>query len=257
MFNSNSINHSDNALDEESIEQWHLKLAQHPFYRELTNLEALKVFMSCHVFAVWDFMSLLKSLQRHVTCVEVPWRPSTYPKKLTRLVNEIVLGEESDLDLSGEPLDHFSLYLRAMRELGVSTKEIEGFLENLDMNQLPAEVREFVTFNLDLALNGQVHEVAAAFFYGREKLIPGMFEGIVQELKLSQLPMQHLLYYLERHIEIDGGEHSQMAQDCLEQLCQNDEVKKYEAHQAGLKSLKLRYSLWDKCHQSYLIRTLD
>lgn len=247
----------DSFIEQESIEHWHAKLAQHPFYQELKCVEALKVFMRFHVFAVWDFMSLLKSLQRHVTCVDLPWRPSAYPKKLTRLVNEIVLGEESDLDLAGEPIDHFSLYLRAMKEVGACTDEIENFLVHLDMNQLPEEVREFVSFNLDLALNGQVHEVAAAFFFGREKLIPGMFDGIVQELKRSKQPMDHLLYYLERHIELDGGEHSHMAQDCLDLLCENDDTKNYEAQQAGLKSLKLRYELWDKSYQSYLSRTLD
>lgn len=236
-----------------TLEQWHEKLSSHPFYAHLNNPRALNVFMSYHVFAVWDFMSLLKSLQRHLTCVEIPWRPSAHSKKLTRLINEIVLGEESDLDQNGEPTDHFSLYLKAMKEVGADLAPIEKLLRDFDTSSLPPAAQEFVDFNLSLAKNGGVHEVASAFFFGREKLVPGMFEGIVGHLRESNISVDHLVYYLDRHIELDGGEHSHLASECLEILCANDPIKHQEALKVGLHSLELRHKLWDAAFQDYLL----
>jgi hypothetical protein len=70
-------------------------LLAHPVYHEIDRLEALRRFMEHHVFAVWDFMSLLKALQRQLSCVTVPWLPAVDPLG-SRLVNEFVLAEESD-----------------------------------------------------------------------------------------------------------------------------------------------------------------
>ena len=71
------------------------RLISHSLYAELRDEESLRIFMRSHVFCVWDFQSLLKALQRLVTCVEVPWLPTADPEA-RRLVNEIVLDEESD-----------------------------------------------------------------------------------------------------------------------------------------------------------------
>lgn len=40
------------------------KLNHHPIYAVLTNIAALRCFMMHHVFSVWDFMSLIKYLQK-------------------------------------------------------------------------------------------------------------------------------------------------------------------------------------------------
>ncbi|MDO9181184.1 MAG: DUF3050 domain-containing protein [Bacteriovorax sp.] len=235
----------------------HQSVANHSMYNKILTLSDLKIMMETHVFAVWDFMSLLKRLQKEITCVEVPWVPSCYPKQLVRLINEIVLGEESDLDQNGEAIDHFTLYLNAMTEIGASSDKLLNFISDKDYSKITIAQKNFVEFNLSLASNGLVHEVAAAFFFGREKLIPDMFTSILDDLEKNintnnQNLFPNLKYYLIRHIEIDGGEHSHQAEKCLAVLCGNDETKWNQARLAGVNSLKLRSALWDEVEQSFI-----
>ncbi|MBA2404564.1 MAG: DUF3050 domain-containing protein [Bdellovibrionales bacterium] len=221
------------------------ELTQHPIYQTFNGLESIQHFMRYHVFAVWDFMSLLKSLQRHLTCVTHPWIPSQYPAEMVRLINQIVLGEESDLDQFGNPTSHFDLYLKAMEEIGASTAEIRDFITTLDLSKIPDGARKFVTYNLEVAQYGHVVEVAASFFYGREKLIPEMFEVIVATLKKENIQAPTFLYYLERHIEVDSGEHGPLAMKCLDHLVDGDERLKLMAYASGQKALEMRQQLWD------------
>ncbi len=229
------------------------ELTQHPVYQTFSGIQSIQHFMRYHVFAVWDFMSLLKSLQRHITCVTVPWIPSTYPAEMVRLVNQIVLGEESDLDQFGNPTSHFDLYLKAMEELGASTSEIRDFLRTMDLSKIPEGARQFVTHNLKVAEHGHVVEVAASFFYGREKLVPEMFEVIVSTLRKENINAPTLLYYLDRHIEVDSGEHGPLALKCLDYLVGNDERLKSLAYKTGQDALEIRQRLWDNVLSSNLI----
>ena len=112
-------------------------LLAHPIYDRIDTIEDLRLFMEHHVFAVWDFMSLLKALQRLVCCVDVPWTPPL-DSAACRFVNEIVLGEESDEDGQGGFTSHFELYRRAMRQSGAETGPIR---QNLDMPGFAAEIR--------------------------------------------------------------------------------------------------------------------
>jgi len=136
--------------------------------------------------------------------------------------------------------------------MGADSSRLMNFTKDLDFKKWCSKAEhDFVAFNLDLAMNGKIHEVAAAFFFGREKLIPDMFTSILGDLNKNleakaQSHFPNLRYYLERHIEIDGGEHSHQAQDCLASLCGNDEVKWEEARKAGVQSLILRSALWDE-----------
>lgn len=227
------------------IADQHQKLIDHPVYRQLNDLRSIQAFMECHIFAVWDFMSLLKALQNKLTCTNVPWRPSPYSSDVVRMINEIVLGEESDIDQHGNPCSHFELYLRAMDEVGANTAPIKEFLESLNAENLPREVKPFVEHNLDMALNGRVEEIAASFFYGREKLLPDVFEQILKTLKNNGVDCPTLTYYFERHIEVDGDSHGPLAQKCLDQICGTDHTKGLRAHYAGIQALRFRERLWD------------
>ena len=230
-------------------------LLEHPLYQELHSLEQLRVFMEHHVFAVWDFMSLLKGLQRGLTCVEVPWLPTGSPR-VRRLINEIVLGEESDTTEAGEATSHFELYLEAMKEAGADTLLVERFIEKLKaglpMDQaleqaaLPKSVGEFVRGTFVLLAHGRMHEIAAAFTYGREDLLPDLFGELVARLD-RDFPgrLEIYRYYLNRHIELDGDEHGALGREMVEFLCGDDACRQAEAEAAANAALTARAKLWD------------
>src|SRR6478735_771827 len=103
------------------------KLLDHPVYARIADVDAVRTFMEHHVFAVWDFMSLLKALQQRLTCVTVPWTPQGH-RLSRRLINEIVLEEESDEDTRGGYISHFELYRAAMKQCGADTSRVDAFL---------------------------------------------------------------------------------------------------------------------------------
>jgi len=238
-----------------TIEPGRTKLLSHPVYEKIKDLNGLQRFAQTHVFAVWDFMSLLKSLQACLTCVSVPWFPVGTPA--TRyLINEIVLGEESDVDEAGNRISHFELYLKAMRQMDADTSAIESLLAAAQTNTpilnvieaaaIPVNVKQFLQFTFEVALHAPPHVKAAVFTFGREDLIPSMFHQLLGQL-YSEVPnkVSTFKYYIERHIEVDGDHHSHLATQMVEELCRTDSNKWEEATAAAQKALNMRYLLWD------------
>jgi hypothetical protein len=231
------------------------KLLEHPMYAQIKTIEDFQSFMEQHIFAVWDFMSLLKSLQRELTCVEVPWSPKGSPIT-RRFINEIVLGEESDLDKDGKVLSHFEMYLEAMQQIGANTLPIHQLTEWLSYGktldealyqlEIREETREFVRFTFEIIESGQIHKIAALFTFGREDLIPDMFIEILREMQSQgQGNIYKLLYYLERHIEVDGGDHGPISLQMMDEICGTDVMKWQEATEVSIQALEKRYALWD------------
>lgn len=228
------------------------RLLAHPIFTAVDSLPALREFTRWHAFAVWDFMVLLKRLQRDLAGVESPWSPPAHPE-LARFVNEIVLGEESDEDGHGGHLSHFELYLEAMAEIDADTGPIRTFVEGLRTGPIPEErwaripdhVRRFVERNLSLAADGETHEVAAAFCFGREDPIPGMFQRIVDTLTASGLSVPRLEYYLVRHIDLDGDHHGPLAQRMVATLCDGRPARIESATLAAESALESRIDFWD------------
>ena len=231
------------------------KLVDHPVYAEIKDLEGLQSFMESHVYAVWDFMSLLKALQINLTSVSLPWMPVGNPA--TRyLINEIVTGEESDVDEEGNRTSHFELYLKAMEQAEADMLPIQTLVNELllgtpiqqalQLEIIPEAARNFMQFTFDTIASGKPHIMAAVFTFGREDLIPDMFVSLIKELK-KQFPdkVDIFQYYIERHIEVDGGHHGELALQMTQELCGNDAAKWEEATEAVKQGLAARIQLWD------------
>ena len=197
------------------------ELSIHPIFSEITSLSVLRRFMETHVFAVWDFMSLTKRLQQELTCTRLPWLPPRDPHA-ARLINEIVLGEESDDRLTPGHYSHFELYLDAMREIGASTTAVERFVAlqqegvsyevALQSVEVDPAAAQFVRDTLRTALHAPGHSVAAAFLHGRESVIPTMFQRILDDWGIGIEQAPTFRYYLERHIEVDSEDHGPAAE---------------------------------------------
>jgi hypothetical protein len=238
------------------IEPKHQEVLGHEVYRSVLDLPALHLFMEHHVWAVWDFMSLLTRLQRDLTCVTVPWTPRGIDPALQRFVNEIKLGEESDEHPDGGWTSHFDLYLAAMEEVGADTGPARRLIDALasgpvalDGSELarlavrcgaPPGAARFVSSTFDLVGSASTVEVAAAFALGREQLIPDMFEHL-----LDGTYGRLLDEYLRRHIELDEDEHGPLAQRLVEQLAGDDPRAWAAVERAALGALSARARLWD------------
>lgn len=232
-----------------------LRVVNHPLYRSIRTIDDLQTFTHYHVFAVWDFMSLLKGLQQQLTCVQHPWLP-VGSANTRYLINEIVTGEESDVDEQGRRCSHFELYRRAMEQMGADAAAVDQLLADirnglsvpvaLNAPGIPVAVRRFVSFTFDMLNSADVSVLASVFSFGREDLIPDMFYQLVNDLEQS-FPGQLSVfrYYLERHIEVDGGHHSHLAMEMVAELCGTDAAAWQRATQAALQALEMRLLLWD------------
>lgn len=101
-------------------------------------------------------------------------------------------------------------------------------------------------FTFSIISKGKLHEIAAVFTFGREDLIPDMFIEIVKGLQEKEgVSTSRLLYFLDRHIEVDGGEHGPKSLQMMNELCGDDPIKWQEAKSASLKALQMRIELWN------------
>jgi len=236
------------------------RLRNHRLYSQLKSMRDIRHFMQMHVFAVWDFMSLLKSLQHKLSCTTVPWKP-VKNARLARFVNEIVWGEESDIDQSGQATSHFEMYLEAMKEVGARTDQIDNFIKQvnriediqtlIEQSDIKSAAQDFMKFTFEIIAGGESHKIASAFAFGREDLIPDIFIEIIHKTeKKNAQKFPRLLYYLQRHIEVDGDEHGPLAMEMIRELCGEDDLKWEETLTVARQALEARIALWDGIAQT-------
>lgn len=233
------------------------KLANHRIFERINSIQELKVFMEHHIFAVWDFMSLLKKLQIDLVPSGSPWVPNPNGN-LVRFINEIVMEEESDQAYSNGAeisyTSHYQIYLDAMTEVGASTETISRFVEmvksegiNSAMQKinLPDPSRLFMSHTFKLINEGKSHEIAASFAIGRESIVPLMFKRILDQSKLEDDQVPVFRYYLVRHAELDGDHHGPMAHKLLENMSAGDPKIQQEIIDQATKSIEQRIFFWD------------
>jgi hypothetical protein len=221
------------------------EIVTHPVYALIGDVVSLRIFMASHVYAVWDFMSVLKTLQHRLTCVQVPWFPPADPLA-ARLINEIVLGEETDEVEPHRYMSHFDLYLAAMEEVEADTGPIRQFVtrlrDGLSAEQalaplpIPESTRHFVLDTLRTC-DAPTLEVAASFLLGREDLVPAMFQRFLEELERSGTRCESFRLYLDRHVHLDSDIHGPLGNG-------EDPESWASATAAARAALSSRCSLW-------------
>ena len=233
------------------------QIKNHALYTHINSIEHLRIFMEHHVFAVYDFMCLLKELHRRLVSTQAPWFP---PKDAycARLINQILVDEEGDLsEDQSHYLSHFEIYLSAMEKIRANTKPIRQFLYYLNcgydlalsstLANLPHSAQEFVQTTFSF-FKEETHSLAAAFVYGREAITPSLFIPLVQRLNQQFSPVEQTLiaplqYYLQRHIELDQENHFPHALKILSNLARNDQDKWQGINLAAQRALMARYNL--------------
>ncbi|MFN6961783.1 MAG: DUF3050 domain-containing protein [Rhodocyclaceae bacterium] len=240
------------------IARLHVPLEQHPLYAALRTLDDLRIFMTHHIYSVWDFMSLLKALQGHLAPATQPWKPRG-SAAVRYFINAIVLGEESDEGLpaaDGQPTwaSHFELYCAAMREVGADpapairfseTAADQGIAAAFALDNTPPAALEFMRTTFGFIASGKPHVIGAAFALGREHIIPEMFRALLERMKITRELAPAFHYYLDRHIHLDEDFHAPLSLRMVNELIGGDAVRFAEAEAAAIAAVEARIRFWD------------
>jgi hypothetical protein len=241
-----------------AIAALHNPLNRHPLYPAVQSLDDLRLFMSHHIYSVWDFMSLLKNLQHHIAPTTQPWKPRGSPE-VRYFINQIVVGEECDdglPDADGNPThaSHFELYCDAMREVGADPQPAirfsevaadRGFEAALALDIAPPAARDFMRSTFGFIATGKPHVAGAAFALGREHIIPEMFRALLAKMNISAAQAPAFHFYLERHIHLDEDFHAPLALRMVNELIGGDAGKLAEAEAAAVAAVRARIGFWD------------
>ncbi|MBX3356513.1 MAG: DUF3050 domain-containing protein [Phycisphaeraceae bacterium] len=228
------------------------RVANHHVYSMVVDLESARAFMEHHVWCVWDFMMLAKSVQVGLGCYELLWVPPADTDAVAA-INAIIADEEADIGPDGLKHSHFEIYLGAMKEAGASTRSIDAFLSRLritrdlipsmlDVGATPPAVR-FVQATYKSA-TGPIHARVAALCLAREELVPRLLSTL-----LTNLPNDSCLsmfrWYIERHIQVDSATHGPLSATLYSNTVRNDAVVEREALESAIEAIRARGQFLD------------
>jgi pyrroloquinoline quinone (PQQ) biosynthesis protein C len=149
-----------------------------------------------------------------------------------------------------------------MAEIGANTEPITKFLQSVEKDGIdfalvdswiPEPSEKFMRNTFDIIQRGKVHEIAAAFTYGRETVIPAMFRRLANQLNINAVEAPRFNYYLERHVEVDKDDHGPFALKLMEELCENHPLKIVEAENTAVKSIQARIEFWSQVENAILV----
>lgn len=230
-------------------------IINHPLNENIVSMEHLRSFMEHHIFAVWDYMSLLKALQKELTCTDLPWCPSS-DGKLCSIINGLVMDAESTANLDGELQSQFDIYRDCMKSVGARTAGIDGLIAKVSRGEslvaslmttghLAPSAALFVLDTFNIIDKSRAHEIAAVFAFGREALLPAVFLKMVHNLKGEFPELSAYEVYMERYLNVHDEQNLANAFEMLEVLCGNDAIKWVEAEAAAKKALESRLNFWN------------
>jgi pyrroloquinoline quinone (PQQ) biosynthesis protein C len=141
-----------------------------------------------------------------------------------------------------------------MRQCGADTGPIEALVGRVAggtpvpeaLAAAPGPGSRFAATTWEVLSRRQPHRTAAVFTLAREEIIPEMFYGLVWNIQ-ERFPgrLSRLVYYLERHINVDKDRHAPMALRMLQELCGRDPKRWSEAAESARACLRARLRLWD------------
>ncbi|MCB1213909.1 MAG: DUF3050 domain-containing protein [Deltaproteobacteria bacterium] len=241
-------------IDSSFLQESKKILEAHPVYQAVSDLTSLRCFMEHHVYSVWDFMSLLKYLQSQLAPSSYPWLPHGQPD-LRRFINQLVLEEESDeTNRPGHFSSHFELYQEGMKEVGAEVTTVNHFIKKVQevgIDQafrelpIPEAAKRFSQKTFAWIQSNQPHCVAAAFAFGREHIIPGMFRTVLERIGVDEKQAPIFYFYLKRHIHLDEDFHAPLALKLLDYFCGDHPLKQKEALKIAEEAVQARLEFWD------------
>jgi len=231
------------------------QIHQHPVFVAVNSILRLQRFVEIHVYAVWDFMCLIKALQRKLIRCQRLWLPPQNPLA-NHLIHSLMIEEESDHYGDNQYSSHFEWYVSAMQTCGANTQSITQFIQAIrdSMTQdrllsqpyIPIAARRFVADTFTV-INQPAHAIAASLAFAREQITSGMFTRMVNTLSQvgNTACLTPFLNYCQRHIELDTDQHSTQSKQLVAELCKEDESKWQTVEQTALFSLQSRLRLLD------------
>lgn len=241
------------SFDFPTVAQLQQRAVNHPILARLNSEEALARFMEFQVWCVWDFMVLTKAIQRGLDTGGQIWAPPANPEAL-RLINLILLSEETDIDEQGKTRSHLEIFVDAMKCAGADSRPIQRFIERLpyesDVLRLlsdvgaPRSATMFVKRTLADAAAPLATRVAS-FHFGRENLIPQMFIELARSPVWNSPKLAGMRWYIERHISLDTAEHSPLSLQLLKLVLGKDKHLWQEAEAAGVGAVRARIEYLD------------